>query len=147
VRRHRLSERLLTDLLGVAWYDVHEEASRLEHAISPRIESKLVALLGDPVTCPHGNPIPGSGHRQQAGGFYLDQAATGDTLVVERITEKAEQDWRLLEYLHRNGIVPGARLSVGEVAPYAGAMELLLGDQRVSLSFQVANLIFVRPAE
>jgi DtxR family Mn-dependent transcriptional regulator len=60
MRRHRLAERLLVDVLHVPWSEVHEEAGRLEHAISPRLEAYLVKLLGDPGTCPHGNPIPGS---------------------------------------------------------------------------------------
>lgn len=147
VRRHRLSERLLTDLLGVPWYDVHEEASRLEHAISPSVEAKLAALLGEPATCPHGNPIPGSGTPNLETGHYLDVASEGDVLVVERITEQAEQDSRLLEYFHRNGIVPGARATVAHIAPSAGAIELQVGDQSVSISLQAANWIFVQPAE
>lgn len=61
VRRHRLAERLLVDVLGLPWHQVHEEAGRLEHAISPVLEARLVAVLDDPATCPHGNPIPGSG--------------------------------------------------------------------------------------
>ncbi len=147
VRRHRLSERLLTDLLGVPWYDVHEEASRLEHAISPSVEAKLAALLGEPDTCPHGNPIPGSGSPNLDSGHYLDVADVGDILMVERITEQAEQDSRLLEYFHRNGIVPGARVTVANIAPSAGAIVLQVGDQTVSVSLQAANWIFVQPAE
>lgn len=145
VRRHRLSERLLTDLLGVPWYDVHEEASRLEHAISPSVEAKLAALLGEPATCPHGNPIPGSGSPNLETGHYLDVAAEGEEVVVERITEQAEQDSRLLEYFHRNGIVPGALVRVARVEPSVGAIELRVGDQTVSISLQAANWIFVQP--
>jgi DtxR family Mn-dependent transcriptional regulator len=147
VRRHRLTERLLTDLLGVPWYDVHEEASRLEHAISPSVEAKLAALLGEPATCPHGNPIPGSGKPNLETGYYLDAAGEGDELVVERITEQAEQDSRLLEYLHRNGIVPGARVAVANIAQSTGAIELHVGYQIVGISLQAANWIFVQPAE
>src|SRR6185295_1061353 len=62
VRRHRLAERLLTDVIGLEWEKVHREADRWEHAISSDVEEKLVLLLGDPATCPHGNPIPGSMH-------------------------------------------------------------------------------------
>src|SRR4029077_481990 len=61
VRRHRLAERLLVDVIGLEWEKAHKEADRWEHAISAEVEEKLVALLGDPATCPHGNPIPGSG--------------------------------------------------------------------------------------
>lgn len=62
-RRHRLAERLLADVIGIDWEDVHEEADRWEHAISERVERRLVEILGDPATCPHGNPIPGSRRR------------------------------------------------------------------------------------
>ena len=66
VRRHRLAERLLVDVIGLEWEKVHREADRWEHAISADVEAKLVGLLGDPATCPHGNPIPGSSHRVSA---------------------------------------------------------------------------------
>ena len=62
MRRHRLAERLLVDVIGLEWEKVHAEAARWEHAISADVEEKLVLLLGDPATCPHGNPIPGSHH-------------------------------------------------------------------------------------
>ncbi len=134
VRRHRLSDRLQTDMHGVPWYDVHEEASRLDHAISPSVEAKLAALLGDPATCPHSNPIPGSGTPNLESGFYLDVASQGDVLVVEDITEQTEQDSRLLEFFHRNGIVPGVIATVAQIAQSAGAIELRVGDQTVGIS-------------
>src|SRR5262249_61548133 len=65
LRRHRRAERLLTDVIGLEWEKVHREADRWEHAISAEVEEKLVALLGDPATCPHGNPIPGSHNRPE----------------------------------------------------------------------------------
>src|ERR1700741_708314 len=76
VRRHRLAERLLVDVIGLEWEKVHKEADRWEHAISADVEEKLVALLGDPATCPHGNPIPGSAH-------------TPDTLRALPLTQSA----------------------------------------------------------
>src|SRR3954447_7361709 len=78
VRRHRLAERLLVDVLHVPWHQVHEEACRLEHAISDNLERHLVALLDDPATCPHGNPIPGSAREVPAGATVpLAAAAEG----------------------------------------------------------------------
>ena len=68
VRRHRLAERLLVDVIGLEWEKVHKEADRWEHAISADVEEKLVLLLGDPATCPHGNPIPGSGAQGRGPG-------------------------------------------------------------------------------
>src|SRR5262245_38018007 len=98
-RRHRLLERWLTDTLGLNWTDAHEEAHRLEHALSPRVEDRLAEMLGMPSTCPHGNPIPGMarpGVRVEP--FPLAQAREGTTVIVERITEEAEADKNLLEY-------------------------------------------------
>jgi len=95
-RRHRLLERWLTDILGLNWTDAHEEAHRLEHAISPRVELRLAELLGMPSTCPHGNPIPGMAATAPVEPFPLAQAKEGMTVVVERITEEAEADKNLL---------------------------------------------------
>ena len=92
VRRHRLAERLLVDVIGLEWEKVHREADRWEHAISTDVEEKLVLLLGDPATCPHGNPIPGS---KNAGRTYrtvtLAQAPTGP-VTVRRVSERLETD-------------------------------------------------------
>src|SRR4249919_2686438 len=90
VRRHRLAERLLVDVIGLEWEKVHREADRWEHAISADVEAKLVLLLGDPATCPHGNPIPGSTHKVEGGvSTPLSQSAPGP-VVVRRISEKIE---------------------------------------------------------
>ena len=62
IRKHRLAERLLADVIGLPWHLIHEEAGRWEHVMSDEVEKRIVALLGDPATCPHGNPIPGSVH-------------------------------------------------------------------------------------
>src|SRR6478752_7810165 len=99
VRRHRLAERLLVDVIGLEWEKVHREADRWEHAISTDVEEKLVLLLGDPATCPHGNPIPGS---KNAGRAYvtttLSQAATGP-ITVRRVSEKVEIDDDAIAFL------------------------------------------------
>ncbi len=92
VRRHRLAERLLTDVIGLEWEKVHREADRWEHAISADVEEKLVALLGDPATCPHGNPIPGSKQRVDAGDAVALSKASPGGMVVSRISEKMELD-------------------------------------------------------
>src|SRR5256885_10872335 len=90
VRRHRLAERLLIDILGIDWADVHEEAHRFEHAISPRVEERILAVLGDPTTCPHGSPIPGSAPPTQPGAMRLEDVKAGDRVRIERISEEAE---------------------------------------------------------
>ena len=121
-RRHRLLERWLTDTLGLDWTEAHEEAHRLEHALSPRVEDRLAEMLGMPSTCPHGNPIPGMPRPPRVEPFPLNQAREGATVIVERITEEAEADKKLLEYLWRNDVRPGRRLSIVEVAPWAGTV-------------------------
>src|SRR5205823_15131369 len=119
-RRRRLLERWLTDTLGLNWTDAHEEAHRLEHAISPRVEDRLAELLGMPSTCPHGNPIPGmAAPLKRVAPFPLAQARVGASVVVERITEEAEADKNLLKHLWRHNVRPGRRLKITETAPCA----------------------------
>ena len=124
-RRHALAERLLTDLLKMPWHESHEEAHGVEHAMSPNIEARLLQALGNPTTCPHGNPIPGLG-TLAADEFPLDQVTTGDELIIQRITEEAEEDLQLMKYLQEHGIAPGARMTVRESTP-ATAMLVLEG--------------------
>jgi DtxR family transcriptional regulator, Mn-dependent transcriptional regulator len=146
-RRHRLLERWLTDILGLNWTDAHEEAHRLEHAISPRVELRLAELLGMPSTCPHGNPIPGMASGPPVEPFPLAQAAEGMTVVVERITEEAEADKNLLEHLWRNDVRPGRRLRITEVAPWAGTITAAGDGQTIALGLPAAAKIWVyRPA-
>jgi len=146
-RRHRLLERWLTDSLGLDWTDAHEEAHRLEHALSPRVEERLAALLGMPSTCPHGNPIPGMAAPPRVALFPLAQAAEGSTVVVERITEEAEADKKLLEYLWRNDVRPGRRLQVVEVAPWAGTITLAGEGRTIALGLAAAAKIWVYAAK
>src|SRR5215510_5990996 len=92
VRRHRLAERLLVDVIGLEWEKVHREADRWEHAISADVEEKLVELLGDPATCPHGNPIPGSKHKSDAGPMVPLSRAVPGPVTVQRVNERLETD-------------------------------------------------------
>jgi DtxR family Mn-dependent transcriptional regulator len=143
-RRHRLLERWLTDALGLNWTDAHEEAHRLEHALSPRVEEKLAAMLGMPSTCPHGNPIPGMvGKPSRVKPFPLAQAKEGATVVVERITEEAEADKNLLEHLWRNDVRPGRRLRITEVAPWAGTITASGDGRTIALGLPAAAKIWV----
>ena len=125
VRRHALAERLLTDLLKMPWHESHEEAHGVEHVITPKIEARLLQALGNPTTCPHGNPIPGLG-TLAPDEFPLDHARTGDELVIQRITEEAEEDLQLMKYLQEHGVEPGTRMTVREATP-ATAMLVLEG--------------------
>ncbi len=142
-RRHRLLERWLTDVLGLDWARAHDEAHRLEHALSPVVEEKLAALLGMPSTCPHGNPIPGMPAPEAHRPIPLAQAKEGQALVVDRITEEAEADRQLLRFLWESGIRPGVRLTVGEVAPYAGTISVVLEGRTVTMGLAASNKIWV----
>jgi DtxR family transcriptional regulator, Mn-dependent transcriptional regulator len=143
-RRHRLLERWLTDTLGLNWTDAHEEAHRLEHALSPRVEDRLAEMLGMPTTCPHGNPIPGMPRPAvRVEPFPLAQAREGAAVVVERITEEAEADKNLLEYLWRHNVRPGRRLKITEVAPWAGTVTAAGDGQSITLGLPAAAKIWV----
>jgi DtxR family Mn-dependent transcriptional regulator len=142
-RRHRLLERWLTDVLGLDWSRAHDEAHRLEHALSPVVEERLAKLLGMPSTCPHGNPIPGMPPGEEHDPIPLNLAQAGQALVVERITEEAEADRQLLHFLWESGIRPGARLTVGEVAPYAGTITVRLDGRSITMGLAASGKIWV----
>jgi DtxR family transcriptional regulator, Mn-dependent transcriptional regulator len=142
-RRHRLLERWLTDTLGLNWTDAHEEAHRLEHALSPRVEDRLAEMLGMPTTCPHGNPIPGMPRPANREPFPLAQAREGASVVVERITEEAEADKNLLEFLWRQNVRPGRKLRITEVAPWAGTVTASGDGQSITLGLPAAGKIWV----
>lgn len=116
-RRHRLIERWLTDVLGLDWSRAHDEAHRLEHALSPVVEERLAETLGMPSTCPHGNPIPGSKHRNDTSKHVsLVDAAPGPVTVV-RISEKLELDATALGILAEGQLIPGNDANVVTVGP------------------------------
>ena len=112
VKRHRLIERFLTDVLGIPWDEVHEEAERLEHAMSPVLEERMLAAIGDAATCPHGHPITG----EREYGVPLADVEEGASVVVLRFENEAED---LLHYLKDSGLYPGltgtVELADGEV--------------------------------
>jgi DtxR family transcriptional regulator, Mn-dependent transcriptional regulator len=143
VRRHRLAERLLADVIGLEWEKVHREADRWEHAISAEVEEKLVVLLGDPATCPHGNPIPGSRRRQESpDAVALTQADPGRVRVA-RISEKIELDDDALAFLASASLVPGATASV--VRTDAGGVVVESDAGQRTVPTDLARLTFVTP--
>jgi DtxR family Mn-dependent transcriptional regulator len=143
VRRHFLTERFLTDLLGLDWVKAHQEAHRLEHAISQEVEERLVKLLKNPLTCPHGNPIPGASQGEARKTMPLNDASEGQTVNLDYITEGGERDVRLLAYLQDHGLVPGARVQVIDVAPSLGMMTLKVTEEQFSLGIEAAKKIRV----
>ena len=114
VRRHRLAERFLVEVLGFEWWKTHEEAERLEHAMSPEMELRIARVLGDPQTCPHGNPMPGVA---AAPTRPLDALARGERAAVQRIPDQFEHEPGFLEYLDSQGVKPGAAIEVVERSP------------------------------
>ena len=117
VRRHRLAERFLTDVLDLSWSQAHQEAGRWEHVISPDVEAALVRILEDPTTCPHGNPIPGSGYKEPIQSTSLSHIKAGGSFRVERIPEELEYRDGMLEFLESSAIVPGNQGKVTSRSP------------------------------
>jgi DtxR family Mn-dependent transcriptional regulator len=136
VGRHRLIERFLTDVVGIAWDDVHEEAERLEHAMSPAFEQWMISAVGDAKTCPHGHPIePG----KRVPGVPLADVEVGAEVEVLRFENEAED---LLHYLKNVGMAPGLK---GTLAESSGdAVVLRSNGDSVSVTRSVAETVSVR---
>jgi DtxR family Mn-dependent transcriptional regulator len=143
LRRHFLIERFLTDLLGLDWVKAHQEAHRLEHAVSQEVEERLAQLLNNPTTCPHGNPIPGKNRPQPQRGIPLHQASAGKEVELQYITEAGERDTRLLGFMQDHKLVPGAKFQVTDVAPSLGIMNLKLGESEFAIGIEAAKKIRV----
>lgn len=115
-RRHALLEWLLTRVIGLGWAESDEEAARLQGSLSPRVEERLATLLGDPPTCPHGNPITARAAAARPAGIPLSEAEAGTDITILRITEEAEEDVELLSYLEQSGLMPGVVARITEVS-------------------------------
>jgi len=136
VRRHRLIERFLTDVLGVPWDEVHEEAERLEHAMSPVLEARMLDAIGDAKTCPHGHPITAGA---RLAGVPLADVGVGASVRVLRFENEAED---LLRYLKASGIEPGLEGRLAERDAEQVVMEAADG-RRVTLTASVAETVSV----
>ncbi|MAG35356.1 MAG: hypothetical protein CL878_03780 [Dehalococcoidia bacterium] len=148
MRRHRLMERFLTDVLGLDWRQAHEEAERLEHAVSPLLEERLAAVLGDPATCPHGNPIPGSRSASLldlSPQVRLSECSGGQEATVVRIEEAAEWDLDLLTFFERHRIKPGETLHILVVADFNDTITVETSDGDVVLGKKAAERVWVHP--
>lgn len=146
VRRYRLAERLLVDVLHVPWHQVHEEACRLEHAISESLEQYLVMLLGDPGCCPHGNPIPGSvNHPGPLALSKLNAVPAGAAVIVTRINEVLENKPEGLLLLEKNELLPGARVTVQST--YGATVTVSTGATLIELPDWVSSCVLVLAAD
>jgi DtxR family Mn-dependent transcriptional regulator len=141
IRRHRLAERLLTDVLGMPWDEVHAEACKLEHAISASVELRLIEVLGDPKVCPHGHPIPpADGSDPPHPDVPLAQVQAGEGAVVYGVTEEVPE---ILRYLGEVGLRPGVRIEVIEKAPLGGPITVEVAGKRHAISLELARMITV----
>ncbi len=144
VRKHRLAERLLVDIIGLDWDKAHVEAGRWEHVISDDVEERLVILLGNPTTCPHGNPIPGvepDGPEQRR----LAEAQPGERIRLERITESVEHDAESLTYLGDHGLTPGITALIQDRAP-DGTLTLEVAGSSIALGPAMTRRMYVATA-
>ncbi len=141
VRRHRLAERFLTDVLHLPWAEAHHEAGRWEHVISASVERALDDLLGNPTTCPHGNPIPGSGYEPPPSAS-LSTIAVGGEFTVLRVTEELEFEPGLLEFLEQSEIQPGRSGTVVAASP-DGTLTVTIGDRHVGVGSFASERILV----
>ena len=141
VRRHRIAERFLTDVLGLNWTDAHHEAGKWEHVISPVVEKALIRFLGEPTTCPHGNPIPGSDYAEPD-TRHLADVSVGAGFTVNRITEEREFAPGLLEFLEESALMPGNRGVVTAASP-DGTVTVEVSGTRVGVGSFAAERILV----
>ena len=142
IRRHRLSERLLTDFIRVDWDKAHDAACKLEHSITDDVIKKLEKALGHPKTCPHGNPIPTA-----CGGIVEEKSEplsafdSKESGVIVKIKDETPE---VLEYIAALGLLPGASIEIVERAPFDGPMTVKVGGANHALSLSMASIIWVK---
>ena len=144
VRRHRIAERFLVDVLGLDWDAAHEDACLLEHALSPRVLVALERFLENPEVCPHGHPIPSAdGSVAAVTGEALADAPAGVPLRVLRVSENDDE---VLGYVGELGLRPGATVVVAQRAPFDGPLTIEIGGARSAVSREIAQLVTVEIA-
>ncbi len=141
VRHHRLLEMFLVQVLGYTWDEVHEEAERLEHVISERMEQRIFDLLGRPELDPHGHAIPSrTGKVRATSERALSDCRAGEKVVVHDVSD---EDPRRLRELERRGLRPGTRLEVIAASEYEGPIEVRIKGRRLSIPLGLARAMFV----
>jgi DtxR family transcriptional regulator, Mn-dependent transcriptional regulator len=143
VRKHRLAERLLTDVIGLPWHKAHVEACRWEHVISDEVEARLVELLHNPTTCPHGNPIPGSAYTEPD-TVPLSDLGVGSRFTVSRIPEELEFTPGLLDFLEQSSLQPGVSGELTATSP-DGTVTVSIDDRHVGIGAFASRRILVAP--
>jgi len=145
VRRHRLVEHFLIQVLGLPWHRAHEEASGWERVISDEVEQRIREMVHDPDACPHGNPIPGREARAPADLRPLNEAGEDGPVVLRRMTEDLELSLDVMRFFEESGLVPGATIRVTQVGP-DGTLSLDVGGAPVALGAHLADHLWVQPA-
>lgn len=142
--RHHLIERMLSEIFDMHWFEIHDEAERLEHAVSPAFENKLIEKLGHKDTCPHGNGLTlrSPAERRKKGLCLLSEAEAGSKYTV---TSVYERDRKLLEFFAKEGLHPGVRIAV-EARNYDGTVSLLINRRQIRLGTLAAKRIWVAKA-
>jgi len=145
IRKHRLAERLLTDVLHLDWSGVHDAACELEHAIGKEVVKPLDKSLGHPKTCPHGNPIPSElGMVVEEKSELLTDLKPGESGIVVKITEEKRD---MLQYLASLGLVPGTSVEIEEKAPFNGPIIVRARGASYALGHNVASVIWVKRSQ
>jgi DtxR family Mn-dependent transcriptional regulator len=142
IRRHMLTEWMLSRMLKLPLSEIHREAHQIEHTLSPEVAERLQAELEDPRFCPHGNPLPGF-EDETEGWVALSSLSPGDSAIIRRIQESLEDDYDVLAFLESKGVVPGAEISVIELLPFNETVMLSVNGNDVILGLRLASDIYV----
>lgn len=141
IRRHRLVEVFLVDVMKFGWHEVHDEADSLGMSVSDEVVSRMEQMAGFPRRCPHGEPIPSAdGHMPRVKDMPLNEAAPGSDLVVSRV---ASHDVQMLHYLGELGLKPGTRFHLVSRAPFNGPLQLTIGDESCMIGHELAGVLRV----
>jgi DtxR family Mn-dependent transcriptional regulator len=141
LRRHMLTEWLLSRVLNIPLSELHEEAHKIEHTLSPLVEEQLITSLDDPNVCPHGNPLPGQENASQH-WLPLTGFIEGSVAIIRRIHELLEEDYNMMTRLAQLGIQPGVIVQVNANDRANYLFEIILNDQLIQLSFETAEKLF-----
>ena len=143
IRRHMLTEWLLSRVLDIPWSELHAEADKLEHSISKDVENRLAATLEDPSACPHGNPMPGQ-ESISSSWKNLNSFTKGDACIIKRIHERLEDNPETMKFLEDNLVLPENCISVLEVLPFNKTIQIEINEKSVTIGFEIAEKIFAK---
>lgn len=141
IRRHRIVERFLTDMLGFEWHEAHEESVSFEHNISDEVERRLFVALNKPSVCPHGYPIPERVQDVRVEKLPLVSIEAGESAIILSVRDDEPE---LLQFMASLGIRPGVEVSVEQKDPFKGPVHAVIGSERRTLGWDLADSIYVR---